>query len=113
MKKKRGIVIIGPEGIGKKRSIPEFIKDKKEIEEIAKKEKLKIVIVDPSEKKMKPTNFLNLPDGKILFNKAPKTIAKLKKAGVKEEDLIINKRKVEFNPEYGGGSIRYFTLSTK
>ncbi|NYZ79760.1 hypothetical protein H0N95_00745 [Candidatus Micrarchaeota archaeon] len=87
--------------------------NKKQIEAIAKKEGLKIVATDPKEFRMRPTNFLRLPDGKMLFNKAPKTIEKLKKAGVKDEDFIVNERKVEFNPEYGGGSIRCFTLSSR
>lgn len=86
--------------------------NKERLDDIARKHKQKLVIVPPEETRLLPTNFVELPDGKLLLNNAPATIARLREAGLKEDDYIRMPNAVRFN-HYGNGGMRCFTQVVK
>lgn len=80
--------------------------NRKAIERIANRTDHLIVEIPHRESKLSPANFLKLPDGKILLNKAPKTAAKLEENGV---TVIMPDRPITASPLHHHGSIRCMT----
>ena len=82
-----------------------YEENRSEIKRIARREGHKLVVIPKSEAHLAPANFLNLPDGKVLVNKAARLNKRLRKHGVK---TIMMHRKVYKNLFLHGG-IRCFT----
>jgi hypothetical protein len=89
-----------------------YSENKKLIKKIAEKKKYKIVKIALSEAHLMPANFIDLPDGRILINKAKRLAAQLEKHGLKKDrDFIMMDRPVKSQQKYLGGGLRCFSLS--
>lgn len=96
---RRGIMLVDPEYYQLNKTL---------LDGIARKHKQRLVTVPPEEAALLPTNFLELPDGRLLLNNAPATIARLREAGLTKDDYIQMPVAVRFN-NYSHGSLRCFT----
>jgi len=80
----------------------------KQLVNIAKREGYEILRVQPSEMFLAPTNYLTLPDGMILMNRAEKLYDELKRKGL-AENVIMTPTKHHFNSDGLIGGIRCYT----
>ena len=86
---------------------PNYYKDNKELlKRIARETGHRIIKIAKSEAHLRPANFLVLPDGKILMNKAPKLKRQLEKHGV---DVIMMDRPLKEHIKFTAGGIRCST----
>ncbi|MCM8765415.1 MAG: arginine deiminase-related protein [Candidatus Omnitrophica bacterium] len=94
---------------------PDYYKENKAaVDEIAEGEGYKIVLIPEEEKKLRPGNFLSLPNGKVLMINAPKTYAEIARVigqdKVKQSIKLLDSS-LEANLKLGGG-IRCMTTLT-
>ncbi|MFH1093067.1 MAG: HEAT repeat domain-containing protein [Candidatus Omnitrophota bacterium] len=64
------------------------------LDKLKREYNVRIVVVEKEEEYLNPANFIQLPDGRIIINKAPKTIAKLIDNGLMPDKLIVLKEPV-------------------
>jgi len=87
---------------------PYYYEDNKRLlKKIAKETNHKIVKIAKSEAHLLPANLINLPDGRVLINKAPRLRRQLEKYGAK---VIMMDRPIKANPLYMMGGLRCMTM---